>query len=622
MRFFAALLGSEGHGISDAERHKYESVPRARGHSFAWHSIGQGAVLVGGDEPCADLLVVTDGEHVAVGTVRLDNREELRRLSGVVGPQFDDLGLVLRVVRTHGTKYVPRMLGDFAFVVWHPKTRTGVIACDAFAVRRLYYRAEKGFIAFASRAELLAAEGTYDVEYLTRLLAMCGLGDELTVYDGVRRVAEASVGILEDAKLRFRRYWTAWDFQPETKRPAPEDEVAAICQQLFATSVRVRLGGPGETWAQLSGGMDSSSVVSTAAWLAARGDIQHGVAGTVTFVDRQGTSADERAYSDAVLQRWSLRNLSIVDPPVWYDEQYAPPQTDQPRLDLHAYPRDRRLCSTVQAEGGRVLLTGWGGDEMFTGNMLFFADWVVRGRLVPAVREILRRAAMGRVSFWELAYRSALFPLLPEPIRRGLVRDGSGSHPWLVEATMRRYGVAHGSLMASDYAGPVGRKYQHAMVMSVVGVPNLLSCGILEDSLDVRHPFLYRPLVEFALRLAPGMCARPHARKWVLREAMRGILPEEVRGRVGKASAGDVLAWSLATQRAHLEPLVKEPILADLGVVDGSKLRAAFDADPLPAHRADGLHATLSSTLSVEAWLQLRAGRWPRRTTTTAVHKQ
>jgi asparagine synthase (glutamine-hydrolysing) len=172
--------------------------------------------------------------------------------------------------------------------------------------------------------------------------------------------------------------------------------------------------------------------------------------------------------------------------------------------------------------------------------------------------------------------------------------------------------------MASDYAGPLGRKYQHANATSIAGVPDMVSAGVLEDSLEVRHPFLYRPLVEFALRLPPEMCARPHARKWVLRQAMRGILPERVRGRIGKASAGDVLAWSLVTQRGHLASLVKDPILAELGVIDAEKFRAAFDADPLPAHRANEAHAALSSTLSVEAWLQLRAGRWPRRVTAVA----
>jgi asparagine synthase (glutamine-hydrolysing) len=135
--------------------------------------------------------------------------------------------------------------------------------------------------------------------------------------------------------------------------------------------------------------------------------------------------------------------------------------------------------------------------------------------------------------------------------------------------------------------------------------------GLLEDTLDVRHPYLYRPLVEFALGLPPEFCARPYARKWILREAMRGILPEAVRTRVGKGAVFGRLAWSLAAQRALLDPLTKDSILEDLGVIDGGKLRAAFMAAP---HERDGrvkLHAAVQHTLAIEAWLQLRSGRWP-----------
>jgi asparagine synthase (glutamine-hydrolysing) len=131
--------------------------------------------------------------------------------------------------------------------------------------------------------------------------------------------------------------------------------------------------------------------------------------------------------------------------------------------------------------------------------------------------------------------------------------------------------------------------------------------------LDVRHPFLYRPLVEFALRLPPELCVRPYQRKWVLREAMRGILPEAVRTRIGKGGPAPVFGWSLTALRPLLEPLVVQPILADLGIVDASQLRVSFDAAPQEAHRRDQRHANLHSALAIEAWLQMRSGRWPHR---------
>jgi hypothetical protein len=93
---------------------------------------------------------------------------------------------------------------------------------------------------------------------------------------------------------------------------------------------------------------------------------------------------------------------------------------------------------------------------------------------------------------------------------------------------------------------------------------------------------------------------------------MRGILPEKLRTRVGKQDTGDAVAWSLATERARLAQLFRDPILAELGIVDAAKLREAFDATVYRTGQHDCMHAPVLSTLAIEAWLQMRSGRWPR----------
>jgi asparagine synthase (glutamine-hydrolysing) len=93
---------------------------------------------------------------------------------------------------------------------------------------------------------------------------------------------------------------------------------------------------------------------------------------------------------------------------------------------------------------------------------------------------------------------------------------------------------------------------------------------------------------------------------------MRGILPEAIRTRIGKGGPTERFTWTLLAHRQLLEPLVQDPILAQLGVVDAATLRRAFDAAPhVPYHEID-LSANVLATLSVEAWLQMRSGRWPR----------
>jgi hypothetical protein len=147
--------------------------------------------------------------------------------------------------------------------------------------------------------------------------------------------------------------------------------------------------------------------------------------------------------------------------------------------------------------------------------------------------------------------------------------------------------------------------------MKISELPTVAAQGMLTDFLDVRHPMMYRPLVELALRLPPELRARPHAHRWVLRQAMREILPEAVRTRVGKQDTGEMLAWSLFSERPRLLGLLRAPVLAELGLINPVRLRDAFDDATRHVGRLNDMHAVLATTLSVEAWLQMRSGRWP-----------
>lgn len=612
MRFFTCVLDPDGHGITDRVRRGYEALPRERELQFQWQSFGNVAVLTGWDDPYGDPMAVEDGDWIAAGMVRLDNRRELETRMHYGEGTCTDLELALRIVARYGSEYIGKLLGDFAFIAWNGKTRSGVAACDAFAAQKLFYAERGDLLSFASRAEALASGDQYDLSYILALVSLHDRPRGTSVYRRVLQLPRASLATVQGRRMSINEYWHAADFAVEPSWVHSEPKVVEACRQLLVDSVRQRVVGSGATWAELSGGLDSSSVVSLVQWLAERGDIPQGLAGTVTFVDRHGTSTDERAYSDVVADRWRLRNETIIDPPTWYDDEYALPRTDQPRGDVHIYPRDRRLCAILRKANGRVLLTGVGGDELFAGNMLYFSDWLAHGRVRSAVSEMARRAAIGRVSFWRIAYRNALLPLLPRGLHRSLVHGQHEEAPatWLEHRALARYGFARRPSPAPAYAGPWGQKYHYAVASTVSRIESSTHGGVLGDSLDIRHPMLYRPLVEFSLRLPPELRARPHAHRWVLREAMRDILPGRVRARVGKPGTVDFLTWSLATQRSRLAFLLQRPILADLGVLDAAKLRAAF-ADVLQGTvGAKRMYGALFETIAVEIWLQTRSGRW------------
>jgi asparagine synthase (glutamine-hydrolysing) len=221
------------------------------------------------------------------------------------------------------------------------------------------------------------------------------------------------------------------------------------------------------------------------------------------------------------------------------------------------------------------------------------------------------RAALGRVSFWELAYENALMPVLPRSVRRLLTRRKVGSIPsWIPRNVASRFSVASRSMLDGVYGGPLGGKYAAANVSAIEGIPFTKPLSPLEEVVDVRHPYLHRPLVELALRLPPELCVRPHARKWILREAMRGVLPEVVRTRVGKGSMDGLHVHSLVHDGPQLDRLLRDPILAQLGCLDLAVLRRVLDEVRHGRAAHKGWRNLINNMLDVELWLQLRSGRW------------
>jgi asparagine synthase (glutamine-hydrolysing) len=550
---------------------------------------------------------------ICIGEARLDNRADvMARLGHQSVDASSDIDLILRLIIEHGSAAIASLAGDFAFVVGNPAARSWLAARDPFGVRRLFFTSHRpGQVAFASRTDLLASGDDYDIQYLAEFIAGLTPTSSRTALASVRAVSPGEIVEFADERVVTRTFWSPDAVLQSTTSSSSAEEQIAQFRELLIDAVRLRLESRSDVWSLLSGGLDSSSVVSIAQWLAMRGEISTGLAGTVTYVDPLGTAADERDYSDAVVTGYNLRNEPVSHQFSWGEVLQDPPVLDQPGRTYLTASRDQQTLATIQRAGGRVLLTGLGGDNLVLGTMFFFADWLARGEVHRALREMLHRAALGRVSFWQLAHLNAVLPLVPTPLRRLLCSRMSDERPpdWLAQGVVRRYGLADHRRYQHSYDGRIGFKYADGVLAAIKAIPSTLHVGLLDDSLDIRHPFLYRPLVELALQLGPEMCVRPHARKWILREAMRGILPEAVRTRVGKGSSQGLATWPLIHERKWIADLLRDPILAQLGCVEPRRLRAALLTAGGAAHSRQA-PLNVHATLDLEIWLQVRSGRW------------
>lgn len=411
-----------------------------------------------------------------------------------------------------------------------------------------------------------------------------------------------------DGAARASRYWSADHYpllEAELDQRA-EHRCHETFRELFTHAVRTAMLDSGRTWAQLSGGLDSSSVVSVAEHDAQRSPGRSGLGGTVTVVDRQRTAGDERTYSNAVVDTYGVRNDLLVDYENWEDDGQPPPRTDSPHDQYYAYARDRAMANIARAAGADAMLTGVGSDHYLTGTMFFFVDRIVRGDVRRSLREMLEWAIIGEVSFWELALKNVVMPLLPAPLLRATSPDARLPE-WMPARVVSALALRGRQGTVAAYGGPLGHKYAHALTRTAHGISRGVDHWVLEDLIELRYPFLYRPLVEFSLTLPVGLRTRPGARKWVLRQALAGILPDVIRTRRGKGSPETRMARSLLTNRGIVDRLVEEPVLGQLGCIDPPAFARAVER----ARRGDRhLRSRVLSTLALETWLRVRSGRW------------
>lgn len=609
MRFFACAVRMDGGPVPASFS---DTIARSRPMTQLGSHAGRGFLGLASADDFDGPIVARLGAAIGIGVVRLDNRAEVLRLLSRRDDDVSDLGLVMQFVTRDQGARIGRLEGDFSFVVWDPTSGCLLAARDTFGVRKLYYAGPRnGLITFCSHASPLAAGDSYDVQYLAERVSYCAPDPERTVYANVRALPAATALRVRNGTPLLSSYWSAEEAQARDHVALSQGDSVDAFRTMLMDAVRQRLTTDGRTWSHLSGGLDSSSVVSLSQWLAARGDTTHGLGGTVTFTDSLGTGADEKEYSDAVVQHWHVRNELVPHRVSRGDALIDPPLLDQPNRSFPAAARDCEAARVIERAGGRVLFTGLGGDNLALGTMFFFADWVVSGRLGHALAEMAHRAAMGRVSFWELAYRNALLPLLPAGLRRALTRGGEGDvPPWLTSEATKRFDIVSRTAHDQVYGGRLGHKYEQAQAALIAAIPSTLIDGPHEDALDVRHPYLHRPLVELSLRLPPELVVRPQQRKWILRESMRGILPEFVRTRIGKGEADGFDVWSLTHEQQYIDRLLEDPILGQLGCIDPKRLRDAVCAARDGRGSKTGSSSRIGGTLETELWLQLRSGRW------------
>ena len=553
-------------------------------------------------------LVGPGGRCVIAWDGRLDNRGALLALlrpGAPVSPASPDAALALHAYLRWGVEGLPALVGDFAFVLWDADRRLLVCARDPMGQRPLHYRHDPaaGWFLCASEVKaLLRHPGVPQEldEVQVGLYLMGSFGDaERTLYRGVARVPAGTALLVTARGVARYRFW-----EPRPQEPirlGGDGEYAGALRQVFREAVRCRLRAAAPVGATLSGGLDSSSIVCTAAQLLQEGGGPplH----TFSAVYERTAAVDERRYIHAVLERYALRpHLVVADDLLGLQPLRGRyPSWDQP-YPVPYQARQEALLRCAADAGVGVLLSGEGGDELLSVSWAHFLSLAKRGRLGRLWRELRRQDAPHRARF----YRFFLLALLPPRLQDlYLTLRGRRLPPWVDRDFVRRARLLQAERATRPRWGHRD-PYVEAQATGVwwlaqVGMVGYLSPLGLYHGVEVRYPFLDVRVVDFLSRVPPEQKFRLGWSKVVLRHAMEGVLPEPVRLRPDKTNFSPLFHQGLRAGRARLEEVVETSSLARLGYVDAGRLRAAYRR-----YLAGGAARSVDLLLffSLEEWLR------------------
>lgn len=570
------------------------------------HSMGPFGMAVRshvpGMNPSLATIAVSSG-IVCGGDIRIDNTDELVRGLELEPPGPPSAAaLAIEAYRQWGPDFPSRLRGDFGIVLWDGQKGQILCATDHFGVRPLYFATQPGAV-FAVSSDV---DGVLAMLERTPPLNEARVADYLvnffedpraTLYEGIERLPAGSF-LLAPAPMVERQYWRL-ELGDELRLESDSAYDHAL-RDLFTNVVEDRLRGLPSMAVDLSGGLDSSSIVAVSQLLLAASSTP--LRSYSAIYDRHAVS-DERVHIASVLRACPSVRPTFVYPgrisplgnqAVW--NRAEPIWNPQVAIDLAIYDR-------AAQDGMSWKLDGWGGDQTLSHGMYRLAEMTSEGHVVNMLREASLLAAnrIGWLTTSQIAFRWGFRPTVPDlartavrkirAIRPGIARE---THPLRPEFAKRINLVDR--MRDLHLTAPEGVGLARAEHWRDVRDPtNQFVLGNKERTarmfgIEPRFPYFDRILVEHCLSVPSDRKLRDGYIRYGMRSAMDGLLPPTVQWRGDKADLSPSFNENLRSDdRVTLEETAADP--GELGAfVDQTLVRSECNRF-LGGEESDGFRA-------------------------------
>ena len=510
-----------------------------------------------------------------------------------------DTETILHLYEEYGVDCVEHLRGMFAFAIWDQRKQELFIARDRLGVKPLYYfHAEDGSLYFGSEIKTIFAAGALKPELnyaaLPDYLANHAPSGETTLFHGVKRLLPGHTLVWRDGKININRYWDVSFVKAKDEGFSDKDYIEQWTE-LFRTSVKLRLMADVPLGMFLSGGIDSSAIAAVMS-----GMVDEPIKTfSVAFRERE---ANELEYARLIAEKYKTDHHEVIVSP---EEFFAA----LPNLIWHedeplAHPSSVALyfVSHLAAKNVKVVLTGEGSDELLAGYARY--KKTVFNLAFGARYESFTTAGIRK------AIQSGIAGMSPgSKVRQKLSRTFLALTPDIESIYFDNFAVfprsMHGGLLTAETQNRVGQGDPYAEVKNLLEktdaeslLDRLLYADIktylhellmkqdqmsMATSLESRVPFLDHKLVEFTARLPERLKLRGWTTKYILRQSMKGVLPEAILTRSKMGFPVPIGAWFRGPYGYLLDEYVISSRALDRGIFEPDYVK-----DLVRRHRTGG----------------------------------
>ena len=557
-------------------------------------------------------LCTPDAQAVVAADARIDNRSEVGKLLGIRPSdlaQLSDAGLILAAYR-HWSRECPRyLLGDFAFLIWDVRKQTLFGARDALGARGLNYFINDRVALFSSEVATLlvhpAVHRQINDRKIAEFLTDIPADEGATFYRDIQTLSPGHSIAVTPESITVRRFWSA---DPTTRiRYSKDSEYAEHYRALLVEAVRCRMRSTGPIGVSLSGGLDSAPIAGVLASLLPSVRPEQRGLRTYSYVFDRYTQCDERRYFEPLIARYGMDATYVPCDDKWTFRDFPkwPGMKDMVFADAFAWLPDA-VRHAASRDGVRLLFAGYFGDTLFLLGRYWLADILCRRTswrtfVNPSLRQVIR-PDMSET-------KEQLFSLSPKSVRLRYLSKRAKRlrtvYPCLHPALAKRTNLD--GLVAGNVAGAStcdDTFTDRVKLLHLARTADGLAAArrqYHEYGLELAQPFMDRRLVEFCLYVPADQLMRPGQDRVLARNALRGIVTEDIRLREGKTTFAPLFKTGIEKQaRNVVEDLVTNPRVVADGYVDGKWLQRQYGQ--MGKWPDDGYR--FWNCLSLEVWLR------------------